>query len=230
MGSQLTSMVGSVFIISNHFQIEPRMGLYYRVVSYQFLSFATLRAKRATFTFWVAIIMPKIVHLSSFWKPEAFGQTVLPDTSLLQGQKFSTFWIISVITWTVLEHTHPVVQSSALDYLKIDNKSKADIDLKHERGGEAEEESQCAKNQQKDHDSWLSAASWTNINGTYYTLLLRLGRRKYDHQQVVLLFDRASTRVYKYPSESIFHLTIFLLPAYIVVGKWNISLGPRNSP
>ena len=130
----------------------------------------------------------------------------------------------------VLEHTHPVVQSSALDYLKIDNKSKADIDLKHERGGEAEEESQCAKNQQKDHDSWLSAASWTNINGTYYTLLLRLGRRKYDHQQVVLLFDRASTRVYKYPSESIFHLTIFLLPAYIVVGKWNISLGPRNSP
>ena len=41
----------------------------------------------------------------------------------------------------VLEHTHPVVQSSALDYLKIDNKSKADIDLKHERGEEAEEES-----------------------------------------------------------------------------------------
>ena len=31
--------------------------------------------------------MLKIANLSSFWKPEAFGQTVLPDRSLSIGQK-----------------------------------------------------------------------------------------------------------------------------------------------
>ena len=33
------------------------------------------------------IKMPKMVNLASFWKPEVFGQTVLPDTSILKGQK-----------------------------------------------------------------------------------------------------------------------------------------------
>ena len=28
-----------------------------------------------------------MVNLASFWKPEAFGQTVLPDRSILKGQK-----------------------------------------------------------------------------------------------------------------------------------------------
>ena len=31
--------------------------------------------------------MPKMVNLASFWKPEACGQIVLPDRSLLIGQK-----------------------------------------------------------------------------------------------------------------------------------------------
>ena len=31
--------------------------------------------------------MPKNVHFTSFWKPEACGQTVLPDRSILHGQK-----------------------------------------------------------------------------------------------------------------------------------------------
>ena len=31
--------------------------------------------------------MPKIVHFGEFLKPEAFGQTVLPDRSVLIGQK-----------------------------------------------------------------------------------------------------------------------------------------------
>ena len=31
--------------------------------------------------------MPKIVNLASFLKPEACGQTVLPDRSVLTGQK-----------------------------------------------------------------------------------------------------------------------------------------------
>ena len=31
--------------------------------------------------------MPKMVNLASFWKPEAGGQTVLPDRPFLIGQK-----------------------------------------------------------------------------------------------------------------------------------------------
>ena len=30
--------------------------------------------------------MPEILNLASFWKPEACGQTVLPDRSILKGQ------------------------------------------------------------------------------------------------------------------------------------------------
>ena len=53
-------------------------------------SHSTLRAKRATFTFWVdkrSSKMPKMSNLASFWKPKACGQTVLPDRSILMGQK-----------------------------------------------------------------------------------------------------------------------------------------------
>ena len=53
-------------------------------------SHSTLRAKRATFTFWVAkssLKMPKMLNLASFWKPEACSQPVLPDRSILIGQK-----------------------------------------------------------------------------------------------------------------------------------------------
>ena len=53
-------------------------------------SHSTLRAKRATFTFWVdksSLKMPKGSILASFWKPEACGRTVLPDRSFLKGQK-----------------------------------------------------------------------------------------------------------------------------------------------
>ena len=49
-----------------------------------------MRAKRATFTFWVdksSLKKQKMVNLASFWKPEACAQTVLPDRSLLIGQK-----------------------------------------------------------------------------------------------------------------------------------------------
>ena len=42
-------------------------------------SHSTSRAKRATFTFWV--------NLASFWKAEACGHPVLPDRSVLIGQK-----------------------------------------------------------------------------------------------------------------------------------------------
>ena len=53
-------------------------------------SHSTLRAKRATFTFWMnksLLKMPKIVNFGDFWKPEACGQTVLPGMSLLIAQK-----------------------------------------------------------------------------------------------------------------------------------------------
>ena len=48
-------------------------------------SHSTWRAKRATFTFWVdksSLKMPKIVYFG-----EIYGQTVLPDWSILIGQK-----------------------------------------------------------------------------------------------------------------------------------------------
>ena len=68
---------------------------YHDVWKLQKKSHSILRAKRATFTFWVDkswLKMPEMVHLASFWKPEAFGQTVLPlpDMSLLLiGQKLA---------------------------------------------------------------------------------------------------------------------------------------------
>ena len=49
-----------------------------------------LRAKRATFTFWVDkswLKCQKWSILTRFWKPEACGQTVLPDRSVLIVQK-----------------------------------------------------------------------------------------------------------------------------------------------
>ena len=56
-------------------------------------SHSTLRAKRATITFWVdksLLKMPKMVQFwRVFWKPEACGQTVLPDRSVLIGQKLA---------------------------------------------------------------------------------------------------------------------------------------------
>ena len=52
-----------------------------------------MRAKRATFTFWVENSwlkkIPKMVNLASFWKTEACGQTVLPDMSVLIRQKLA---------------------------------------------------------------------------------------------------------------------------------------------
>ena len=58
--------------------------------------------------------MPKIVHLASFWKPEACGQTVLPDRSLFIEYKLVENAQIENIEWdffgdfhtlcTVLEH------------------------------------------------------------------------------------------------------------------------------
>ena len=52
-------------------------------------SHSTLRAKRAMLTFWMEkskLKMPKIVNFG-FWKSEACSQKVLPDRSLLIGQK-----------------------------------------------------------------------------------------------------------------------------------------------
>ena len=53
----------------------------------------------------IYIKMPKMVYFSEFWKPAVCGQTVLPDRSLLIGQKLgenakisknsnATFWVI----------------------------------------------------------------------------------------------------------------------------------------
>ena len=69
-------------------------------------SHSTLRAKRATFTFLVdksSFKMPKMVNLASFWKTEAFGQTVLPDRSVLIGQKLVENAKIEKFKWDILD-------------------------------------------------------------------------------------------------------------------------------
>ena len=71
-------------------------------------SCSTLRAKRVTFTFWVAkrsLKIQKIITLTSFRKLDADGQSLLPDRLLLIRQKLvkrcqngkfknATFWVI----------------------------------------------------------------------------------------------------------------------------------------
>ena len=49
-----------------------------------------MRAKRATFTFYMdksSLKMPKMANFASLRKSEAYGQTVLPEMSILMGQK-----------------------------------------------------------------------------------------------------------------------------------------------
>ena len=48
-------------------------------------SHSTLWAKRAMLTIWLKML--KVVNLASFWKPEACGETVLPDRSNSIRQK-----------------------------------------------------------------------------------------------------------------------------------------------
>ena len=71
-------------------------------------SHLTLRAERATFTLWVhksSFKMPKWFILTIFWKPVFCGQTVLPDRSLLIGQKlmenanveFKCIWVSQIL-------------------------------------------------------------------------------------------------------------------------------------
>ena len=66
-------------------------------------SYSTLRAKRATITFWVdksLLKMPKMVNLLRLWNLEVCDQTVLPDRLILIGQKMvenaknETVWVI----------------------------------------------------------------------------------------------------------------------------------------
>ena len=46
--------------------------------------------------------MPKMSILASFWKPEACGQTVLPDRSVLIGQKLVKNAKIQKFKWDIL--------------------------------------------------------------------------------------------------------------------------------
>ena len=46
--------------------------------------------------------MPKMLKLAGFWKPEACGQTVLPDWSILIGQKLVENAKIEKFKWDIL--------------------------------------------------------------------------------------------------------------------------------
>ena len=45
-----------------------------------------------------------MVNLASFWKPEACGQTVLPDSSVLIGQKLVESAKIQKFKWDILSN------------------------------------------------------------------------------------------------------------------------------
>ena len=77
---------------------------YHSVWKPQKKSHSTLRAKRATFTFWVdksSSKMPKIVHLASFWKPcSATRQEVLIGQKLMKNAKIQIRlfeWILNTV-------------------------------------------------------------------------------------------------------------------------------------
>ena len=55
--------------------------------NYRKRSHSILGAKRATFTY--HLTMPKMANLASFWKPEVYSQTLLPNRSILIGQKMA---------------------------------------------------------------------------------------------------------------------------------------------
>ena len=66
-------------------------------------SHSALRAKRATFTFWVAkssLKMPKMVNLAIFWKLVACSQAVLPD--IFTRQKLVENAGIEKFKWDIL--------------------------------------------------------------------------------------------------------------------------------
>ena len=50
--------------------------------------------------------MPKMITFVSFWIPEEFSQTVLPDRSLLIGQKFMENAKIKKFKWDILDDFH----------------------------------------------------------------------------------------------------------------------------
>ena len=70
-------------------------------------SHSTLRAKRRylyILNVQKFIEMAKMVHLASFWKPEAGGKTVLQNTSVLIGQKLVESAIIQKFKCDILSH------------------------------------------------------------------------------------------------------------------------------
>ena len=45
-----------------------------------------------------------MVNLASFWNPKACGQTVLPDRSVLKGQKLAENAKIQKFNWDILSN------------------------------------------------------------------------------------------------------------------------------
>ena len=102
-------------------------------------SHSALRAKRATYTFWLDKKLIKNAQNGPFWrvfeKAEAFGQTVLPDRSFLIGQKLpqskisnATFWVtltsvLKLESWNfafVASEVIEVNKSYHMDHKKVE--------------------------------------------------------------------------------------------------------------
>ena len=101
-----SSITNWVLVVLLHYLVMNNIGLQGVWVMHSvWKSFKNvLFSSEAMFTFWVEKC-PKWSILASFWKPEGCGQTVLPDRSVLIGQKLvenakieknsnATFWVI----------------------------------------------------------------------------------------------------------------------------------------
>ena len=81
-------------------------------------SHSTLRAKRATFTFWIdksSLKMPKNSQFRKFWENWRSGQAMLPDRSFLVGQKLVENANIEFFKWDILSHFQTLWRSWLLD-------------------------------------------------------------------------------------------------------------------
>ena len=62
--------------------------------------------------------MQNMLNLASFWKPEACGQTVLPDRSVLIGQKFEENAKIDNFKWDILSNLQALWPHSIWKWLE----------------------------------------------------------------------------------------------------------------
>ena len=72
--------------------------------------------------------MPKLVNLASFWKPEDYGQTALPDSSIVVGQKMLENAKFEIFRWDIFGIFQTMYTNSKMDMIKEKFKSDVFVD------------------------------------------------------------------------------------------------------